>query len=358
MRDWQDPFAPGGTGPLIIAEVGQAHDGSLGTAHAYIDAAARAGADAVKFQTHLAHAESTRDEPWRVAFSPQDASRYEYWERMAFTPTQWAGLRRHAAEVGLGFVSSPFSLEAVSLLADVGVDALKIASGEVANLELVTACADTGRPTLLSSGMSPLAELDEAVDRVRSAGVPYAVLQCTSSYPCPVEEVGLNVLAEFRARWDCPVGLSDHTGTIYPGLAAATLGADVVEVHVTMSREGYGPDGSSSVTTDELRRLCEGTRSIARMLEHPVDKDRAAVEREELRTIFGRSLVARTTLPAGHLLTEADLIAKKPGGGVPPGGRDALIGRRLRRALAADQRILPDDVEPTPGGRADRRCDP
>ncbi|MBL8778081.1 MAG: N-acetylneuraminate synthase family protein [Acidimicrobiales bacterium] len=338
-----------GEGPVIVAEVAQAHDGSLGTAHAYIDAVARAGAGAVKFQTHLAHAESTRDEPWRVPFSPQDASRYEYWERMAFTPDQWEGLRRHAADAGLAFVSSPFSLEAVALLADIGTDALKVASGEVPHLELVDACAATGVPVLLSSGMSPLAELDDAVARVRSAGAPLAVLQCSSSYPCPPEAVGLNLLGAFRDRWGCPVGLSDHTGTIYPGLAAVALGADVVEVHVTLSREAFGPDVGSSVTTAELRQLTEGARAIATMLRHPVDKDRAAAERSDLRTVFTRSLVAASSLPAGHVLGAGDLLAKKPGGGLPPGEREALLGRRLQRSLQADERVTLDAIEPEVG---------
>lgn len=341
-------LSPGG-GPLIVAEVAQAHDGSLGTAHAYIDAVARAGADAVKFQTHIAEAESTRDEPWRVAFSPQDASRYEYWERMAFTADQWAGLRTHARDAGLGFISSPFSLEAVALLADVGVDALKVASGEVPNLDLVDACAATGVPVLLSSGMSPLAELDDAVARVRSAGAPLAVLQCTSRYPSTPEDVGLNVLGEFRARWGAAVGLSDHSGTIYPGLAAVSLGAQVVEVHVTLSREAFGPDVASSLTTDELRQLTDGARAIATMLAHPVDKDRAAAERAELRRVFTRSLVAAAPLPAGHVLTADDLVAKKPGGGLPPADREALVGRRLLRPLEADARVTLDVVEPEVG---------
>ena len=333
-------------GPAIVAEVAQAHDGSLGTAHAYIDAVARAGADAIKFQTHLAHAESTREEPWRVPFSPQDASRYDYWERMAFTAEQWAGLRNHAADAGLGFVSSPFSLEAVDLLVDLRVDAMKIASGEVHHLELVGACAASGSPVLLSSGMSPLAELDQAVACVRSVGAPFAVLQCSSSYPCPPEEIGLNLLGEFRERWGCPVGLSDHSGTVFPGLAAVALGAEVVEVHVTLSREAFGPDVGSSVTTEELRQLTEGARAIATMLDHPVDKDRAADERAGLRAVFTRSLVAGSDLPSGHVLRAQDVLAKKPGGGLPPGERATLVGRRLRHGVQADDRLTLEVLEP------------
>src|SRR5918993_3637807 len=162
---------------LIIGEVGIAHDGSLGTAHAFIDAIAAAGADAVKFQTHIAAAESTPAEPFRVKFSRQDATRYEYWRRMEFSEAQWRGLAEHAREQGLLFLSSPFSVEAVELLSRVGMPMWKIASGEVSNRLLLEAVAATGQPVLLSSGMSSLAELDVAVDRVRHAGAPLGVMQ-------------------------------------------------------------------------------------------------------------------------------------------------------------------------------------
>lgn len=338
------PPSPGGP-VMVMAEVAQAHDGSLGTAHAYIDAVAAAGVDAVKFQTHLAAAESTRREPWRMPFSTQDATRYDYWQRMEFTPEQWRGLRDHARDAGLGFVSSPFSLEAVALLCDLEVDALKIASGEVPHLELIDACASVGVPVLLSSGMSPLAEVDAAVALLREAAVPYTVLQCSSTYPCPPEAVGLNLLDVLAARYDCAVGLSDHSGTIFPALAAVALGATVVEVHVTLSREAFGPDVRSSVTTTELRQLVDGIRFITTMIEHPVDKDSVAAEAGAMREIFTRSLVARRPLDIGHVLTADDLAAKKPGGGLPPSSRASIVGRRVRRAVAADQPIDLDDLD-------------
>lgn len=331
---------------VVVGEVAQAHDGSLGTAHAHVDAIAAAGADAVKFQTHIASAESTSREPWRVPFSPQDETRYAYWRRMEFTPDQWRGLCEHAHDVGLAFVSSPFSLEAVGLLRDIGVDGLKIASGEVPNLELVDACSAVGVPILLSSGMSPLGELDAAVERLRAAGVAFTVLQCSSTYPCPPEAVGLNLLGTLAERYGCDVGLSDHSGTIFPALAAVALGARVVEVHVTLSRESFGPDVSSSVTTGELRQLVEGTRFIAAMVDHPVDKDRAAEERGALRAMFTRSLVARGPLPAGHVLTADDLLAKKPGGGTPPSALGTLVGRSLQRPVATDEPVGEDDLQP------------
>lgn len=334
-------------GVLVVGEVGQAHDGSLGTAHAFIDAIADAGADAVKFQTHIAATESRTDEPWRVKFSYADGTRYDYWKRMEFPAQAWAGLRQHAQDRGLAFLSSPFSLEAVDLLRRVGVAAWKVASGEVANPQLLDAMARTGVPVLLSSGMSDWAELDGAVTRLRKAGAgPLAVLQCTSAYPVSPERVGLNVLGEIRERYGCATGLSDHSGTIFPALAAVTLGGRVIEVHVTLSREMFGPDVAASVTTAELRTLVDGVRYISAALGSPVDKNQMATELAPMRALFGRSLVARCALPAGHVLTANDLIAKKPAGGIPPTQLESLIGRRLRRPLPADQPLHDDDLEP------------
>jgi len=245
----------------------------------------------------------------------------------------------------LSFLSSPFSLEAVDLLSRVGVAAWKVASGEVANPQLLDAVAQTGAPVLLSSGMSGWAELDGAVARLRAARAgPLAVLQCTSAYPVAPQQVGLNVLGEIRERYGCTAGLSDHSGTIFPALAAVTLGARVIEVHVTLAREMFGPDVAASVTTTELRQLVEGVRYIGAALQAPVDKDEVAIELAPMRALFGRSLVARCALPAGHVLAAGDLTAKKPAGGIPPARLESLLGRRLHRALRADEPLREGDI--------------
>ncbi len=327
---------------LVVAEVAQAHDGSLGTAHAYIDAAAKAGADAIKFQTHIAAAESTPGEPFRVKFSRQDASRYEYWKRMEFTEPQWVGLADHAREKGLVFLSSPFSTQAVELLERVGVPAWKVGAGEVSNLPMLERLAATGKPVILSSGMSPWEELDRAVETVRKN---CAVLQCTTSYPCPPEKLGLNVIAQLRERYRVPVGLSDHSGTIFAGLAAAALGCDVLELHIVLSRECFGPDTTSSVTSGELRQLVDGIRFIERARANPVDKDSAAAGMADLRKMFGKSLVAARELAPGARLGNADVVIKKPGTGIPAARLKETIGRRLKRAVKADALLAEEDFE-------------
>lgn len=342
MQNW---FSNNNRNCLIVAEVAQAHDGSLGTAHAYIDAAAQAGADAIKFQTHIASAESTPGEPWRVKFSRQDATRYDYWRRMEFTEEQWFGLAAHAEERGLIFLSSAFSFEAVDLLERVGVPAWKVGAGETSNIPLLEKMAATGKPVILSSGMSGWEELDAAVNCVRSNGAPVAVLQCTTAYPCPPEKLGLNVIGELRQRYNCPVGLSDHSGTVYAGFAAATLGANIIEVHITLSRKGFGPDVPASITPKGLKQLVAGVRFIERALMNPVDKQAMAESFTELRQVFGKSVVAARNLKDGHQLTIADLAFKKPGTGIPAARYREVLNRQLCRDVAANTLFSEEDFE-------------
>ena len=330
---------------FIIAEVAQAHDGSLGTAHAYIDAVAAAGADAVKFQTHIADAESTPLERFRVSGFPQDATRYEYWKRMEFSPDQWAELAKHAKERGLIFLSTPFSLEAVKLLDDLGVPGWKIGSGEITFNRLLRAVAETQRPIMLSSGMASWAEIDAAVTIFREKGAPFGVFQCTTAYPCPAESIGLNVLHEIRERYGCPVGLSDHSGTIFPSIAAAVLGADFLEVHVVFSRDCFGPDVNASVLTSELPELVRGVRFVETCLRNPVVKDRFSRSSEDLRGLFGRSLVAASDLRKGTRLTSAHFALKKPGGGIPEERLDDFLGRRLIRDREKNDLFEEQDFE-------------
>ena len=328
---------------LIIAEIAQAHDGSLGMAHSYIDVAADSGAGGVKFQTHIAGEESTLREPWRVRFSRQDATRFDYWKRMEFSEEQWRELKQHADERALLFLSSPFSLKAVEMLERIGVAAWKIASGEVAHGALVERMLESGLPMLLSTGMSPWREIDRAVQTVKQAGCPLTILQCTSMYPTPLEKVGLNVIRELRSRYDTSVGLSDHSGTIYAGLAASVLGIDVLEVHLVFSRQTFSPDLEASVTAAGLRQLVDGVRAIETLLE-PVDKDAMATELSPMRDLFTRSVVAARDLRTGEILAAGDLALKKPGTGLSAEELTNLVGRRLVCDVEADELVTWEDV--------------
>tara|TARA_R110002049_G_scaffold13509_2_gene58419 strand:- start:65172 stop:66218 length:1047 start_codon:yes stop_codon:yes gene_type:complete len=329
----------------VIAEVAQNHDGSLGVAHAHIDAAANAGADAIKFQTHIAEEESTSAEPWRTKFSYQDETRMDYWRRMEFTSLQWQELKRHADEVGLHFLSSPFSIKAVELLENTGMSAWKIASGEITNTPLLDCVIATRKPIILSTGLSVTDEITEAVNYVQSAGNPLALLQCTSQYPCSPERLGINVIDQFRHDYNCAVGLSDHSGTIYSGLAAAAKGIQVLEVHITLSREMFGPDVVASVTTQELKSLIEGIRYMETVANHPVDKSVPDSEAAPLRQIFMKSVYTTMPINAGEVLTADKITTKKPGTGIPANKIHQVLGKKLKADIEANSMIHLEDLE-------------
>ncbi|MDQ3822050.1 MAG: N-acetylneuraminate synthase family protein [Actinomycetota bacterium] len=317
-------------GVLVIAEAGMTHDGSLGNAMRMAEVAAECGADAVKFQLHDAEAETTRDAPSPPYFEGE--SRWDYFRRTAFTDEQWARLRDACAAAGIEFLCSPFSVEAVERLERLGVARYKIGSGEVTNLELIRAAAATGKPILLTSGMSSWAELDEAV---AAAGENVTVLQCTSLYPTPPERVGLNVLAELRERYGKPVGLSDHTLGPYACFAAVALGASVVEKHFTLSRDMYGPDAHLAAEPDELEDLVEGVREIETMLANPVDKDDLEAV-AEMKRVFEKSVASTREIPAGAEISREMLAAKKPGTGIPAKRLPEVVGRRAAVVIPAD----------------------
>jgi N,N'-diacetyllegionaminate synthase len=332
----------------VIAEIAQAHDGSLGAAHAMIDAAAEAGVDAVKFQTHIAEAESSPLEPWRKKFSLQDETRFEYWQRMEFTEPQWRGLKDHAEKCGLVFISSAFSLEAVALLTRVGVAAWKVASGEITNTPMIKAMCATGAPVIVSTGMSDLEEIRSTIALIRSRRVPMALLQCATSYPTAPEQVGVNLLDDFRREFGVAVGLSDHSATIFPGVIATFLGAQVIEVHLTLTRRAFGPDVAASLTVEEMAELVRGVRSAEAMRRNPVAKEAIAEDIQAMRKIFMKSVVPLRDMAAGEVLSATDLGTRKPGSGIEANRIDEIIGRRLARPVSRLTPLVDDDLVSAP----------
>lgn len=326
---------------LIVAEVGSVHDGSFGNATKLIDVAAECGADAVKFQTHIPDAETLRDAPMPPYFKGEP--RFEYFQRTGFDLKQWKALKAHAEACGLEFLSSPFSTRAVDLLEEIGVSRYKIPSGEVTNLPMLDRIGQTGKPVLLSSGMSNWAELDRAVTAVQAHHEKICVMQCTSAYPCPDERVGLNVLGEMAARWGVPVGYSDHTLDNHAAFAAVTLGASVVEKHLTFSRRMYGSDAAHSAEPPQFVDLVKGIRAISSMLSHKVDKD-AIEPYRDMKRIFEKSVVSVQHIPAGVVIAESMVDVKKPGNGIPAARLFDVIGRRTARAIEADRLILEEDL--------------
>ena len=331
--------------PFVIAEVAQSHEGSLGNAFAFAEVARDCGADAIKFQTHIAREESTPSEPWRIPFSQQDASRYDYWQRMEFTLEQWAALKRHCDDLGIIFLSSPFSLLACEWLERIGMRAWKVASGEIHNAQLLERMRDSDLPILVSTGLAAPDRALSVVRDLRDSGKQVGLFHCTTQYPTPPEQEGLNVLADYiDALPDVPVGLSDHSGTPAAAIVASYLGAAMIEVHLTLHPKAFGPDVSSSLTPEGLRALVEGTRAAWAMRRNPVDKAGQLAGLANVQTTFGRSLFTQREVAEGETITAEMIGYKKPAGGMRYEELDSLVGRPAARALPRDHMLGPNDV--------------
>lgn len=329
----------------IIAELGNTHEGSVGLAKCFINVAAECGVDAVKMQTHIFDAESLPDAPNPPYF--KDETRKEYFERTAFTMEQWKELKRYADELGIDFFSSPFSLEAVELLEYAGMDTYKIASGEVSNLPLLEKIAKTGKRVLLSSGMSSWAELDEAVETLQSNGCnSLVVLQCTSEYPCPAEQSGLNVLDEMKARYEnIEIGYSDHTLGVAVPLAAVIKGATVIEKHFTLSKKMYGSDAMNSTEPEEFKRLVDEIRQVELAFSSEVNKDQKVSSLRNMKFTFEKSIVAAKEIRSSTMIEFDDLAFRKPGDGIPARKYKQIIGKKLKGAVSRNHKFSFEDFE-------------
>lgn len=325
---------------FIIAEIGSVHDGSFGNAGKLVELAKSCGADAVKFQTHISEAETLRHAPAPAYFKAEP--RWEYFKRTGFSLEQWQALKARCDEVGIEFMSSPFSVEAVDLLSKTGMVRWKIPSGEMTNLPFLRKVAETGGPVILSSGMSSWAELDAAVATIRRHGTLQAVLQCTSEYPCPHTKVGINVMEEIRERYQVACGLSDHTLDIYAPIVAVSRGAKVVEKHLTFSRAMYGSDARHSLEPADFKAMVEGIRAAETMIGIKVDKDDLTAFRD-MKSIFEKSLVSLADIRAGERATAAHIGCKKPGTGIPTARLEEFLGRVAARDIPADTLLAEED---------------
>lgn len=333
-----------GAPTLVIAEIGQNHNGRHDWAEQLVDAAAWAGADAVKTVKRHLPSELTTAAHNRVYDSPHAFGRTygEHREKLELDVADHAALAERARRHGLHFIATVCDVVSAAELHEVGVDAFKIASRDLGNLPLVEFIARLGRPVILSTGMSVWSEIDAAVAVMKSAGVPWAILQCTSLYPTPDAEAHLRALPVLAERYEAVVGFSDHTQGTVIAPAAVSLGAAIVEKHLTLDRSAVGSDHACSAEPEELRVLIENIRRVETALgraEKPLAPEIAGVRRK-----LGRSLVTRAPLTAGTVIDESMLTLKSPGDGVAWIDRDRVVGHRLVRNLEADVLILPDDL--------------
>lgn len=330
-------------GAFIVAEVAQAHDGNLNIAHAFVDAVAKTGADAIKFQTHYAAEETSLAEPWRKRFSWIDDTRYSYWQRIEFKPDQWIGLAQHAKDVGLQFMSSPFSLKANEILADCGMDYWKIASGEMTNYPLIDDICRRGGAMILSCGLVEEDEIARTVARIRHrGGKVMSVLECTSKYPTPLEEIDLGRMRARGAELDVPFGLSDHSADPLPSVCAMAFGANVIEVHVTMNEDYFGPDNPASLNLSQIRELVVARDKLFRLMGR-ANHDTSS--RNHMKQIFRKSIYLSRAVEKGQSLTMKDLAFRKPMADIGAEAYEDILGRLAGMDMPADTPLTWKDLQ-------------
>jgi N-acetylneuraminate synthase len=316
----------------IIAEVGLAHEGSLGLAFKFIEAAKRSGADIVKFQLHIPEFESSISEKFRIEFSPQDKTRWEYWNRTAFTLSEWQLIVNKCKAESIDFCVSVFCVRAIEMMVEIGVKNLKLGSGDLNNLELQDSLMNWNGNLFISTGMSTYSEIDQAINAFKfqlELGT-LTVFQCTSKYPTPMDQVGLNVMKEIKNKWKVRIGLSDHSEGIDSSIAAICHGAEAIEKHVVFSLDMFGPDVTSSINFEELKTLVK-FRDNYNYLMKAIDKDSQALQLANERQIFGRSLGFNRAFRSGEIVRVEDFCLRKPAGGLNWNDRHLFVGKKLNR---------------------------
>ena len=319
----------------VIAEVGSVHDGSFGNALKLIEVSKKCGADTVKFQMHIAEAETTKNAPSPSYFS--DESRYEYFSRTAFSEEKWFQIYNYCKAKSIKFLCSPFSIVAAERLHKMGCNEVKIASGEVSNLPLLEYVNKKFRKIYLSSGMSSLEEISSAVSILKDSEI--CLMQCTSMYPCDTKNVGLNVIKEFyRLFPNLQIGFSDHFDGIEAGVAAVVTGAQVVEKHITFSREMYGSDASLALEPSHFAQYVSSIRNVNEMLSNPVNKVEVA-HFQNMKDIFEKSIYVSKTLAAGQIIEIEDLKFLKPGDGIKASEYKSVLGRVCKTEILEDTQL-------------------
>jgi N-acetylneuraminate synthase len=328
----------------LIAEVGLSHEGSLGLAFANIASAKASGADLVKFQYHIPTVESSKYEKFRIDFSQQDKTRWDYWDRTTFTTDNWKKIIDHCENNSIEFCVSVFSSQACTEMIDLGVKNIKLGSGDLTNKEIFDVLKGWKGNLFISTGLATFSEIEEAITNYSEflSNGSLTVFQCTSKYPTPLNQVGINVMEKIRNRWKVNIGLSDHSVGIDAAIVAICSGADFIEKHVTFSKSMFGPDVSSSVTFEELSRLAK-FRDNYQLITQQVDKDALSKELSNERLIFGRSLGLKREFQKGEIVTEQDFCLRKPGGGLNWEERKLFVGQKLNRDIELGDFITRSD---------------
>ncbi len=323
---------------FVIAEAGINHNGDAALAAQLVDAAAAAGADAIKFQTHFPEHEMLRG---GATAAYVGESLFDLLTRTALSRDAHFELRNRARDKGIIFLSTPFSREAADFLETVGVPAYKTGSGELTHLPLQQHIARKRRPMIVSTGMSTPEEIERTVQTIRAEGTPFALMHCTSTYPTPYEHVQLGCIAGLKKRYGVPVGFSDHTLGNFAAFAAVAGGAQLFEKHFTVSRSLPGPDQQGSMEPKELEELVRGIRAIEQSLGAA---KKIQPGEQDVRNMALHSVVSIRDIAAGATIGPDDVWAKRPGTGIPARQLGEVVGRVAKKAIAKDQLIQWDDL--------------
>ena len=335
-----------GEGVFIIAEIGVNHNGDVDLAKQLIDKAAEAGVDAVKFQTFKAEQIASAKAPkadYQLQTTDPTESQHEMLRRLELPYDAHQELQGHSEKRGVRFLSTPFHEEGVDMLLALGMSAIKVGSGEITNLPFLRHVARKKRPIILSTGMSYLSEVDQAVRVIHEEGNDQLILlHCTSNYPADPDDVNLRAMQTMGRAFRFPVGYSDHTAGIEVVLAAVALGACVIEKHFTLDRNLPGPDHRASLEPEELMAMVRGVRIIERALGR---YDKAPSPSElPMRSLVRRSLTALQNIPAGVRIAQNMIGIRRPGTGIEPGCLSQVLGRVATRAIEADEPITWDHL--------------
>ena len=325
---------------LIIAEIGQSHHGSLSKAKEIIKKVAKTGVEFIKFQTHYANEESTIDEPFRIKIS-NFKNRIDYWKKMEFTTEEWRAIKTECEKNKLVFLSSPFSEKAVDVLKKIEMKAWKIGSGEFFSNHLLKKIKQFHQPIILSTGLSTLNDISSILKKLDKNKI--ILMQCTSMYPCRLEHIGINMIDVFKKRFKCFVGLSDHSGSIYPAIYAMTKGASLVEVHVGDKNDIKNPDHSSSLEFDDLLELVKARDIIFSLKKNPVKKTNLNYKLKKYKKIFTKSCALKISKKKGELIKKSDITFKKPGTGIPEHKIDMLFNKKLKKNVSNNRLLRKSD---------------
>jgi len=322
---------------LIIAEAGVNHNGSADLAHKLIETAAKCRADIVKFQTYFTDEIVTDQAPkakYQLSTTSAGESQKDMLRALELPASTYSELKKHAESLGLGFLSTPFDLKSVELLEKIDVQAYKIPSGEITNFPLLEAVAAKLKPVLLSTGMSTLEEVREAVDCLSKNGnKELALFHCTSNYPTSFSDVNLNAMLTLKNEFAVPTGQSDHTTGIEVSVAAVALGAELIEKHLTLDNHMSGPDHAASMNPNEFSRLVEAVRNVEDAMGDGIKKPRPS--EIEVSNVARKSLVAVDSLNSGTIVQTDHIALRRPGSGLSSKDISKIIGKRLNKNVAA-----------------------